>query len=142
MKLDFLGIGETNFPDWSCMVATQVTDIPVGLTFLGGGGVKKRASYWRHVNTPLPEKMWHNTQCCDDPTIQPFMWGDPSDLKSENNIKGSILDGLHVRNKVTLQDKRLMMIPFMIIPHLQLPIKHVSQTIRYFYNEQQVPCQG
>ena len=25
------GIGETNFPDWSWMVATPVTDIPVWL---------------------------------------------------------------------------------------------------------------
>ena len=29
----FVGIGETNSPDWSCMVDTQVTDIPFGLTF-------------------------------------------------------------------------------------------------------------
>ena len=29
----FVGIGETNSPDWSWMVATQVTDVPFGLDF-------------------------------------------------------------------------------------------------------------
>ena len=30
----FVVIGETNFPDWIWMVATQVTDTPFGLAFL------------------------------------------------------------------------------------------------------------
>ena len=29
----FFGMGETNFPDWSYMVYTQVTDIPVGSAY-------------------------------------------------------------------------------------------------------------
>ena len=32
IKLEFFGIGEKS-PDWSWMVATQVTDIPFGLHF-------------------------------------------------------------------------------------------------------------
>ena len=106
------------------------------------GKLLKKISYCRHGNTPLPEKRKYNSQCCDDPTIQHFMWGDPSELKSENNSKGSVSDGLHIRNKMTLNDERLIIIPCMVIPHLQLPRKHVSYTIRYFYNEQQVLCQG
>ena len=101
---------------------------------------KKRYSYWRHGNTPLPEKMKHNTQCCDDPTIQHFMWGDPPELKSENNSKGSRSDCLHVRNKVTLNNEKLVRM-IMVIPHLQLPRNHVSHTISYLYNEQHVLCQ-
>ena len=30
----FIGIGETNSPDWICMVAIQITYIPCGLAFL------------------------------------------------------------------------------------------------------------
>ena len=36
----FVGIGETNSPDWSCMVATQVTDILFGGSL--SGKLKKR----------------------------------------------------------------------------------------------------
>ena len=36
------------------------------------------------------------------------MWGDPSELKSENNSKVSLSDGLHVRNKVTLIYEKLV----------------------------------
>ena len=41
----FVGIGETNYPCWTCTVATRVMDIPFVLTVLtnfkngGGGGV-------------------------------------------------------------------------------------------------------
>ena len=34
------------------------------------------------------------------------MWGEPSELKSENNSKVSGSDGLHVRNKVTPNDEK------------------------------------
>ena len=34
------------------------------------------------------------------------MWGDSSEFKSENNIKGSVSDGLHVRNKAILNDEK------------------------------------
>ena len=36
----------------------------------------------------------------------------------------------------------LMLIPCMVITHLQLPRKNLSHTSSYFYNEQQVLCQG
>ena len=52
-------------------------------------------------------KFKYNTQICDDPTIQHVMWGDSSELKIENNkVLGS--DGLHVRNKLTLDDENLV----------------------------------
>ena len=38
--------------------------------------------------------------------------------------------------------RRLMLIPCMVITHLQLPRKNLSHTSSYFYNEQQVLCQG
>ena len=63
--------------------------------------------YWRHGNTPLLEKIKYNTQQGDDPTIQNFMWGESSYLKLENN-KGSGLDGLNIRNQVTLNDENLV----------------------------------
>ena len=68
------------------------------------GKLKKRASYRRHRNTPIPYQRKYNTQFCDDQTIQNFLWGDSSELKLENN-KGSGSDGLHVRNQVTLDDE-------------------------------------
>ena len=40
------------------------------------------------------------------------------------------------------EKKRLMLIPYMEIPHLQLPRNNVSHAISYFYNEKQVLCQG
>ena len=46
-------IVETNYLDWSWVVATQVTDIPFGLAFREN--LKKRALYWRHGINPLPE---------------------------------------------------------------------------------------
>ena len=42
------------------------------------------------------------------------MRGDPSELKSENNSKGSGLDGLHVRNKVNLL-KGLILVKFWML---------------------------
>ena len=33
-KRKSVGIGETNYQDWSWMVATKVIDIPVGLAFI------------------------------------------------------------------------------------------------------------
>ena len=89
------------------MVDTQVTDIPFWVILLGGKELKRRASYWRHGNTPLPEKINYNTQCCDGPTFQHFMWGDSPELKLENN-KGSESDDLHVRNQVTLNCEKLV----------------------------------
>ena len=73
-KLAFFGIGETNSPDWIWIVATKLTDNPFG-NRLYGKLKERRASYWRHGNTPLPGKMKYNTQFCDYPTIQHFMWG-------------------------------------------------------------------
>ena len=102
----FIGIGETNSPDWIWMVATQVTYIPFGVS-LSGIFFKQRSSYWRLGYIPLPDKRKYNTQSWDDPTIQHFMWGDSSELKLENN-KGSVLDGLHVRNQVTINDEKVV----------------------------------
>ena len=56
----YLGIGKTNSPDCIWMGATQVTDIPFGFSFLENFK-KIRASYWGHLNTPLPEKRNYNT---------------------------------------------------------------------------------
>ena len=44
LKTGIFGIGEINYPDWSWIMATQITDIPFGLVFWGGFK-KKRASY-------------------------------------------------------------------------------------------------
>ena len=52
--------------------------------------------------------MNNNTQLCDDPNTQHFMWGESSELKSENNSEGSGSDGPHVRNKVNLNDEKLV----------------------------------
>ena len=60
LKTGIFRIGDKDSPDFSCMVATQVTDIYVGLAFQGN--LKKIASYWIHLNNPLPEKMKDNTQ--------------------------------------------------------------------------------
>ena len=100
----FFGIGETNSPDWSWVVDTQLTYTPFGLAFRVN---LKKGSYLRHVNITLPEKMKYNTQCCDDTTIQHFMWGKSPELKLENN-KVSVLNGLHVGNQVTLNYKKLV----------------------------------
>ena len=51
---------------------------PFGVTLFGK---YKKASYGRYGNTPLPEKMKYNTQFCDDPNIQYFMWGDSSGVE-------------------------------------------------------------
>ena len=50
--------------------------------------------------------MNYNTQFCNDPTIQHFMWGDLSALKLENNkVAGS--DGIDFRNQLTLNDEKI-----------------------------------
>ena len=51
--------------------------------------------------------MKYNTRCCDDQTIQNFMWGDSLELKLENK-KWSRPYILHVRNQVTLNDEKLV----------------------------------
>ena len=54
----FVGIEETNSPDWSWMVATKVTGTP--FVFILSGKVKNRkykASYCRHGNNSLPEQI-------------------------------------------------------------------------------------
>ena len=51
--------------------------------------------------------MKYNTQCWDDPTIQYFMLRDSSESKSENR-KGSGHGGLNVRNKVPLDDEKMV----------------------------------
>ena len=86
------------------MVATLVKDIPFGLDFWANF---KKKSYWRHVNTPIPEQMKYNTQYCDDPTIPHFMWGDSLELKLENK-KGSGSNSLHIRNQVTLNYEKMV----------------------------------
>ena len=70
-----VGIGETNSPDWSWIVATQVTNNTLGLASRENLE-KDKSPYWRHSNTPLPEQMKHNTQYCNDPIIQNFIRGD------------------------------------------------------------------
>ena len=54
------GIGEIKYLYLGWMVATQVTNIPFGLAFKEN--LKNRASYWRHDNTPLRDKMRYNSQ--------------------------------------------------------------------------------
>ena len=76
----FVGTRETNYPDWIWMVATQLAYIPFGVDL--SVKLKKIDSYWRHVNTALPENTKYNTQFCDDPNKQHFMWGNSSQLKS------------------------------------------------------------
>ena len=83
------------------MVDTQITETPLGLAFCKNNN---KISYWRHGNNPLPKQKKYNTQCCNDLTIQHFLWGDSSELKLEKN-KGSGFYGLHVRNKLTLNDE-------------------------------------
>ena len=60
-KLAFFGIGEKNYLDWIWMVATQVTYITFWVSLLEKLK-KRRASYWRHGNNPLPEQMKYNTK--------------------------------------------------------------------------------
>ena len=57
----FFGIGDTNSPYWSWMVATQVTDTPFGLAFRENLK-KERASNFIYVKNDLPEQIHYNTQ--------------------------------------------------------------------------------
>ena len=71
---------------------------------LSGQVFLKGASYWIHGSNPLPYNMKYNTQFWDDPNIQNFIWGESSELKSENS-KGEVYGGLYVRNQGTLNDE-------------------------------------
>ena len=65
--------------------------------------VFKGASYKSHGNTILHEHMKYNNQHKYDPTIQYFVWGNSSELKSENKkVSGSV--SIHVINQVNLDD--------------------------------------
>ena len=85
------------------MVATQITDTPFGLDSLK----KKRPSCWRHGNNNTPDNTKYNTQCYDDPNKQHFMWGNSSELQSENN-KGPVSGGIHVTNQLTLRNNKFL----------------------------------
>ena len=90
-----------NPPYCSWMVATHVTDIPFWFAFLENLKKGLILEIWKYSS---PYQINYNTQFCDDPTIQHFMWGYSLEFKLENN-KGSGSDGLHVRNQVTFNDK-------------------------------------
>ena len=141
------------------MVDTQVTDIPVGLAFMENS--KNKDSWWRNGTTTLPDNTKYNTQCYDDPNKQHFIWGNSSELNSENS-KGPVSVGLHVTIQLTLNDEnsvclrrhmwihymecrlpqtyifyflkgRQILISCVVIHGLQLTRKHMYHTISYFY---------
>ena len=68
---------------------------------------KKGASYWRHGNTVLPDNKKYNTQLQDDPNKQHFVWGNSSELKSENS-KRAVYGDLHVTTKLNLNNENQM----------------------------------
>ena len=66
---------------------------------------KKVASYQRHGSTALPENMNYNNQCQNEPNKQHFVWGNSSELKSENR-KGEVYYGLHVTTPFTHNNEK------------------------------------
>ena len=99
------GIGEIFSLDCIWMVATQVPDILFRLVFMENKKKQKISSYCRHGNNTLPDNTKYNTQCYDDK--KKFMWGNSSELKSEDT-EGPVSGGLHVTNKLTLNDVKLV----------------------------------
>ena len=85
-------------------MATQVTYIPFGGSL--SGKLLKRASYWIHGNTSLPDQMNYNTRFCNDPTIQHFMWGAVK-LNHGDSTKVAGSDGIDFRNQLTLNDEKI-----------------------------------
>ena len=75
--------------------------------WIGLFGKRKKASYWRYRNNSIPEQRKYNTQCCDDITIQKFIFGDSSQLKLDNN-KRQLSGGLYITNKFTLKNDKFM----------------------------------
>ena len=69
----FVGLGE-KITQVKWMVNSMVKNTPLMLAFLSN--FKNGASYWRHENNLLPDHTKYNTQFCNDPSIQHFMWGD------------------------------------------------------------------
>ena len=93
---------------------------------LSGQFKKGGDSSWRHWNTTIPNNMNYNTQRYYDPSIQYFMWGDSSELKSGNSKKSG-LDGLNVRNKVTLNDEKVVCLrSHMWINYMWCRLSHIN----------------